>query len=57
MSKKFDVVGSYLRPESLKKAREDFEATGYFKMVMKIYNSVPEALKEKVVILPREESC
>lgn len=40
------------RPWEINTARDDFLETSYFKMIMKIYNSVPEKLKEKVIILP-----
>lgn len=40
------------RPWEINAARENFLETKYFKMIMKIYNSVPEHLKSKVIILP-----
>lgn len=40
------------RPWEINMARKDFLETPYFKMVMKIYDSVPDELKDKVVILP-----
>jgi hypothetical protein len=40
------------RPWEINEARKDFTETPYFKMLMKIYNSVPNELKENVVILP-----
>lgn len=40
------------RPWEINTARDDFLETSYFKMIMKIYNNVPEKLKEKVIILP-----
>lgn len=46
------VIMPTWRPWEINLARDDFSQTGYFKMVMKIYNSVPEELKDKVVILP-----
>lgn len=46
------VIMPTWRPWEINLARDDFENTGYFKMVMKIYNSVPENLKDKVIILP-----
>ena len=33
-------------------AREDFTETKYFKMVERMFNAVPEELKDKVIILP-----
>lgn len=46
------VIMPTWRPWEINLARDDFESTGYFKMIMKIYNSVPDNLKEKVIILP-----
>lgn len=46
------VIMPTWRPWEINLARDDFSQTGYFKMVMKIYNSVPEELKDKVIILP-----
>ena len=40
------------RPWEINTARDNFLETSYFKMIMKIYNSVPENLKSKVIILP-----
>ncbi|MDE6471240.1 MAG: CDP-glycerol glycerophosphotransferase family protein, partial [Eubacterium sp.] len=40
------------RPWEINTARDNFLETSYFKMIMKIYNSVPEDLKDKVIILP-----
>ncbi len=40
------------RPWEINAARDDFTETAYYKMVMKIYNSVPDDLKEKVIVLP-----
>lgn len=40
------------RPWEINTARDNFLETSYFKMIMKIYNSVPERLKDKVIILP-----
>ena len=40
------------RPWEINAARDDFNQTAYFKMVMRIYDSVPDNLKDKVVILP-----
>lgn len=46
------VIMPTWRPWEINMARDDFIQTPYFKMVMKIYNSVPDDLKEKAVILP-----
>ncbi len=40
------------RPWEINEARSDFTETKYFKMIMRIFDSVPEELKEKVIILP-----
>lgn len=40
------------RPWEINTARDNFLETSYFKMIMKIYDSVPEYLKDKVIILP-----
>lgn len=40
------------RPWEINTARDDFLETSYFKMIMKIFDSVPENLKDKVIILP-----
>ncbi|MBR2133201.1 MAG: CDP-glycerol glycerophosphotransferase family protein [Eubacterium sp.] len=40
------------RPWEINTARDNFLETSYFKMIMKIYDSVPENLKDKVLILP-----
>ncbi len=46
------VIMPTWRPWEINMARDDFESTGYFKMIMKLYNSVPGELKDKVLILP-----
>ncbi len=46
------VIMPTWRPWEINTARADFTETPYFKMLMKIYNAVPEYLKDKVVILP-----
>lgn len=46
------VIMPTWRPWEINMARDDFMQTNYFKMVMRIYNSVPDELKSKVVILP-----
>ena len=40
------------RAWEINQARKEFTETKYFKMIMRIYDSVPEELREKVVILP-----
>ena len=40
------------RPWEINTARDNFLETSYFKMIMRIYDSVPETLKDKVIILP-----
>lgn len=40
------------RPWEINEARTDFSKTPYFEMIMRIYNNIPEKLKEKVIILP-----
>lgn len=46
------VIMPTWRPWEINMARDDFLETSYFKMIMKIYDSVPEELKDKVIILP-----
>lgn len=46
------VIMPTWRPWEINLARDDFSQTAYFKMVMKIYNAVPDELKDKVIILP-----
>ena len=46
------VIMPTWRPWEINEARMDFTQTPYFKMLMKIYDAVPEHLKEKVIILP-----
>lgn len=46
------VIMPTWRPWEINEARTDFAQTPYFKMLMKLYDSVPEHLKEKVIILP-----
>ena len=46
------VIMPTWRPWEINEARTDFTQTPYFKMLMKLYDAVPEELKEKVVILP-----
>lgn len=40
------------RPWELSEARVDFLSTPYYKMIKKIFDAVPDELKEKTVILP-----
>ncbi len=46
------VIMPTWRPWEINTARTDFTETPYFKMLMKLYDSVPGHLKEKVIILP-----
>ena len=46
------VIMPTWRPWEINTARSDFSETPYFKMLMKLYNNVPDSLKEKVIILP-----
>lgn len=46
------VIMPTWRPWEINIARGDFTQTPYFKMLMKIYESVPQKLKDKVIILP-----
>lgn len=46
------VIMPTWRPWEINTARDNFLETSYFKMIMKIYNSVPPHLKDKVIILP-----
>lgn len=46
------VIMPTWRPWEINTARDNFLETSYFKMIMKIYDSVPPELKSKVVILP-----
>ncbi len=46
------VIMPTWRPWEINVARSEFKNTPYYKMLMKIYNSVPDDLKEKVVLLP-----
>ncbi len=46
------VIMPTWRPWEINTARTDFTETPYFKMLMKLYDAVPEPLKEKVIILP-----
>lgn len=46
------VIMPTWRPWEINEARTDFTQTPYFKMLIRLYDAVPEELKEKVVILP-----
>ena len=46
------VIMPTWRPWEINTARTDFSETPYFKMLMKLYNNVPDELKDKVIILP-----
>ena len=46
------VIMPTWRPWEINTARNDFSETPYFKMLMKLYNNVPDELKEKVIVLP-----
>ena len=46
------VIMPTWRPWEINETRADFTQTPYFRMIMRIYDSVPENLKDKVVILP-----
>ncbi len=46
------VIMPTWRPWEINESRIDFTQTPYFKMLIKLYEAVPEHLKEKVIILP-----
>lgn len=46
------VIMPTWRPWEINEARDDFSQTPYFRMLMRIYENVPDELKENVVILP-----
>lgn len=46
------VIMPTWRPWEINMARDNFIQTPYFKMVIRIYNCIPDELKDKVVILP-----
>ena len=46
------VIMPTWRPWEINEARMDFTQTPYFKMLIRLYDAVPEQLKEKVIILP-----
>lgn len=46
------VIMPTWRPWEINEARDDFSETPYFKMLMKLYDNVPDELKENVIILP-----
>ncbi len=46
------VIMPTWRPWEINEIRSDFTETPYFKMLMRIYNNIPDHLKDKVIILP-----
>lgn len=46
------VIMPTWRPWEINMDRDDFVHTGYFMMLKKLYNSVPDELKDKVLVLP-----
>ena len=40
------------RPWEYNSARYDFESTKYYQMICRIFNAIPQAYREKVIILP-----
>jgi CDP-glycerol glycerophosphotransferase (TagB/SpsB family) len=46
------VIMPTWRPWEINLDRDDFTQTAYYKMVVRIYNCVPDELKDKVIILP-----
>lgn len=46
------VIMPTWRPWEINTARDNFLETSYFKMIMRIYDCVPENLKKNVIILP-----
>lgn len=46
------VIMPTWRPWEINTARDNFLETSYFKMIMRIFNSVPQHLRDKVIILP-----
>lgn len=46
------VIMPTWRPWEINTARSDFAQTPYFKLLMKLYDNVPDKLKDKVIILP-----
>lgn len=46
------VIMPTWRPWEINEARTEFTETPYFKMIMRIYDAIPEDLREKVIILP-----
>lgn len=46
------VIMPTWRPWEINTARDNFLETDYFKMMMKIYDNVPDKYKDKVIILP-----
>ena len=50
-AEKIVIMPTWRRWET-NQAKEDIEGTGYYKMIERMYNAVPDELKEKVIILP-----
>lgn len=50
-AEKIIIMPTWRRWET-NQAKHDIKHTGYYKMIERMYNSVPDALKDKVVILP-----
>jgi len=46
------VIMPTWRPGEANLAAEDFRETTYYKFISRIYNAVPDELKEKVIVLP-----
>ena len=46
------VIMPTWRPSEANLAAENFRETTYYKFISKIYNAVPDELKEKVIVLP-----
>lgn len=46
------VIMPTWRPGEAIKAEEDFRETSYYKFIEKIYNAVPDDLKDRVIVLP-----
>ena len=46
------VIMPTWRPGEAIQAAEDFRETSYYKFIEKIYNAVPDELKDKVIVLP-----
>ncbi len=46
------VIMPTWRPWEIARAHEDFTQTGYYKLLVSLYQQLPQALQEKAVILP-----